>query len=155
MVAPPEHFGDYDTRGLRGAVVKLPAELRPGGAAAVGRDEIRALLQKLVHDRPSILISSRARWVLNAFAAGYAREVDKRGRLSDEARPGIYRVLVEGLESLAGLMRVGMVEAPVNLRFTEGGQRYVSALPSRQPSVPAKDSVLHPDIVSDFGLTAR
>jgi hypothetical protein len=156
LLAPPHHFADFNRLGLRGAVARLPSDLRQGGAEGVGRDELRALLQRQLRDRPAVLVSARARWTLNAFAAGYAREVDKHGRLADEARPGVYRTLMEGLESFAGLMRVGVVEAPANVRVTEGGQRYVSALPNRTAPLPAKDAAWRADdVISDFGLSAR
>jgi hypothetical protein len=156
LLAPPRHFADFDRLGLRGAVARLPSDLRQGGAEGVGRDELRALLQRQLRDRPAVLVSARARWTLNAFAAGYAREVDKHGRLADEARPGVYRTLMEGLESFAGLMRVGVVEAPTNVRVTEGGQRYVSALPNRTAPLPAKgDAWRADDVISDFGLSTR
>jgi hypothetical protein len=156
LLAPPHHFADFNRLGLRGAVARLPSDLRQGGAEGVGRDEIRALLQRQLRDRPAVLVSTRARWTLNAFAAGYAREVDKHGRLAEEARTGVYRTLMEGLESFAGLMRVGVVEQPPNVRMTEGGQRYVSALPNRTSPLPAKDAAWRADdIISDFGLSAR
>lgn len=140
LVAPPYHFADFAGTGLRGGVAKIPSELRSGAAPAVGRDELRALLQRHIRDRPALLVSPAARWTLNALSAGYAYEVDKRGRLADEARPGVYRTLMEGLESFAGLMNVSVLEEAPNYRYTEGGQRYVSALPNRQPEAPSKDA---------------
>lgn len=151
LVAGPAHFTDYNPIGLRGAVAKIPAELQSGPAASVGRDEIRALLSRTVNDRPALVASTRARWVINALSAGYARALDKNGMLMDEARLGVYRTLMEGLETFAGRMRVGMLEAPVNIRVTEGGVPYVSALPNRSPALPSKADFLRgADVVNDL-----
>jgi hypothetical protein len=122
----------------------------------VGRDEIRGLLQRQIRGLPALQISTRARWTLNAFAAGYARAVDKRGVVQEEAREGVYRTLMEGLEAFTALLKVGTLsDSPPNVRMTEGGQRYVSALPGRSVPLPAKDAVLQPSAVTDFPLSAR
>jgi hypothetical protein len=147
LVAGPRHYDSYDRLGLRGAVAKLPSELRRGGGEDVGRDEIRGLLRRQVKGNPAFLVSTSARWVLNGLAAGYARAIDKRGVVQDEARPGVYRTLIEGLETFTALMKIGTLNESIpNVRMTEGGQRYVSALPSRSVPQPAKDEFLR-----DFG----
>jgi hypothetical protein len=154
FVAGPDHYGVYSRLGLRGAVAKLPAELRKGGDEAVGRDEIRVLLRRQIRGLPALRISAKAHWTLNAFAAGYARSVDKRGVVQDEARDDVYRVLMEGLETFTAHMNLGSLsDSPPNIRFTEGGQRYVSALPSRTAPLPAKDDLLRDfGVVSDLGM---
>lgn len=134
LFAGADHFTQYDTVGLRGAAAKLPAELSQAGPGIVGREEIRALLERTGQGgQPMLLVAASARWVLNAFAAGYAREVRKDGTIDDAARPGVYRVLMEGLEAFAGLMKIGYGEehGRPNVQYTEGGQRYISALPRR------------------------
>ena len=151
LVAGPEHYSAYNRLGLRGAVGKLPAELRRGGDEAVGRDEIRGLLRRQIRGFPALRISTSARWTVNAFAAGYARAVDKRGIVQAEAQEGTYRVLMEGLETFTALMKIGTLsDDKPNVRVTEGGQRYVSALPSRTTPLPAKDQLLRADIANDL-----
>jgi hypothetical protein len=152
LVAGPRHYDSYDRLGLRGAVAKLPSELRRGGSEEVGRDEIRGLLRRQVRGNPAFVVSTSARWVLNGLAAGYARAVDKRGVVSEDARLGVYRTLIEGLETFTALMKIGtLTESIPNVRMTEGGQRYVSALPSNTVPQPAKDEFLR-----DFGaVTGR
>src|SRR5207302_9851951 len=93
LVAGDTHYSDYNRLGLRGAVAKLPADLRRGAPEAMGRDEIRALLQRQLRGFPALRVSTNARWTLNALAAGYARAVDRRGQVSEEAQPGVYRTL--------------------------------------------------------------
>ena len=157
LVAGSRHYDAYEPLGLRGAVAKLPADLRRGGSEIVGREEIRTLLQRQVRGAPALQVSTQARWTLNAFAAGYARAVDKRGIVQEEAREGVYRVLMEGLEAFTALLKIGTLsDSPPNVRMTEGGQRYVSALPSRTAPLPIKDSLLTADRVTDIRhLSAR
>jgi hypothetical protein len=142
IVAPAEHFGGYNHLGLVGAVAKIPAEVRAGSAGEVGRDELRALLQRRIRDRPACTVAMTARWTLNAFAAGYAYEVGKDGRLTSEPRRGIYRCLMEGLESFTGLLGAGIMEdhGKPNVQRTASGQLYISALPGKTEIVDAKDS---------------
>lgn len=155
LVAPPVHFGDFNPVGLRGACAGIPADLRSGAAPEMGRSEIRGLLSRTVRDRPCFLVSTRARWVLNALGGGYAYAVDKRGQLAEEARPSIYRTLMEGLESFAGLTQISMIEAPPNLRYTDTGHAYVSALPNRPPQHPTKDAPMRVDDVVNERLILR
>src|SRR4029453_13747904 len=75
LYAPPEHFGNYDTVGLRGAVRKIPADLSQSGLGLDGRDEFPALFRRTIRSLPALRISSRARWTLNGFAGGYCKEV--------------------------------------------------------------------------------
>ena len=83
-------------------------------------------------------MSSHARWTLNGFAAGFARGADKRtGALLDEPEDNEYRTLIEGIESFAGLVSLGVsdVQDPgasgKNYSETSDGRRYISALPKR------------------------
>jgi hypothetical protein len=156
LVAGDRHYDGYDALGLRGAVAKLPADLRRGGSETTGRAELRTLMQRQVRGLPALQVSTRARWTLNALSAGYARAVDKRGVVQEEAQEGIYRTLMEGLEAFTALLKIGTLsDDRPNMRVTEGGQRYVSALPSRHAPAPTKDNLLRADAVSDFPLSAR
>jgi hypothetical protein len=149
LVAGPAHFGSFNRLGLRGAVAKLPAELRHGGEPIEGRAQLRELLRQQQRGEPSVQVSSKACWTLNALAAGYARAVDQRGVIQEEPRAGVYATLMAGLESFTALMKVGnLQEDRPNIRVTEGGQRYVSALPSRAVSNPTKEDFLHRGVVN-------
>ncbi len=129
-VAGPAHFSDHDTVGMRGAARKIPIELRKGVAETSGRDEVRALLKKQVRGMPALRIAHQARTTLNAFAGGFAYEVQKNGMLGDFPRNGMHRTLVEGIETFAGLLRVADVDADQNRNYdyTPDGRRYLSAL---------------------------
>jgi len=134
LVAPKDHFGPYDARGLRGAVYRLPGELACGAALSDGTAEIRARMRTSRHGAPAFKVASRARWTLNALAAGYAREVRRDGGLRADPVANVYRVLMEGLEAFASLLKIGVASEQrgrVNYQLTPAGQRYISALPTR------------------------
>ena len=130
MFAPPKHFTAYDLIGLRAAVKHLPAELGRGGQEHTGREEIRGLLGRLTRGRPMVMVSTQARWTLNALSGGYCREVTRHGQLTEQAIEGPYRTLMEGIESLAALTKSITLRDEDNVRyaFTNDGRRYISAL---------------------------
>jgi hypothetical protein len=135
VLAGPAHFGPYDTLGMRSAAVRIPTELRRGGDPVAGRQEIRAALVRFQHGQPALTIATRARWTLNAFAGGYARQVIKGGMLAEEAADNVYRTLVEALEAFAALIRGGVSEetgAPRHYASTKDGRRYLTSMESRR-----------------------
>ena len=129
LYASPEHFGNYDTVGLRGAARKVPVDLSQGGLGLDGRDEVRGLLRRQIRAGPALRVSQRARWTLNAFAGGYCKDVLKNGILSEFATEGPYRTLMEGLESFASLLKMGHIgeDQPINWATTADGRRYISS----------------------------
>jgi hypothetical protein len=131
LAAPPHHFADLDTVGLRGAIYKIPAQLQRGGPPDMGRGEIRELLGRSSRNTPQFLISDQARWTLNALCGGYAREINRSGLIAPEPRPGIYATLMQGLEAFAALLSIGNLadDSKPNVQYTETGQRFISALP--------------------------
>ena len=132
LTAGPLHFDQYNNVGLRQAVAKLPMEIRNGVPPERSRTFIRSLLQRERQSMPMFLVSSEAKWTLNAFAGGYSRVLLKGGVLADYAEEGIYRTLIEGLESFLGLLELGnSTEDGDGARFnavTPGGQKYRSML---------------------------
>jgi hypothetical protein len=141
LSAPSSHFRNYGTVALRGAVRRLPAELRSGGDILKGRAELRALLQQQTRGLPALQVSRAARWTLNAFAAGYARAVTRQGMVSEEANDGLYRVLMEGLESFAATAKIAG-EDDRDRRYAVGpdGRRYLTVSPRlAEPFRPTKD----------------
>lgn len=129
-VAGPLHFNHYNNVGLRQSAARLALDIRQGTAPELGRTEVRAMLRRQSRGMPALLVSSEARWTLNAFAGGYARALLKGGQLADFAEEGVYRVLMEGLESFTGLLRAGSPDADddtINYEYTSDGRRYISA----------------------------
>ena len=126
-VAPLQHFQDYSTLALRAAAKRCRINLARGGDPARGREEIRTLSRRLVHDQPALCVHERARWTLRAFAGGYARDVDQA-----DPQPGAYAVLMEGLESFMALTRhEGSLDSEPAYSYTSDGRRYISALAQR------------------------
>ena len=134
-VVGPVHFATYDTMGLRPAARHIPVDLRRGGAEIDGREEVR----RLIADR-KLIVASKARWTLNGFSAGYAKEITRAGVVSDFAAPGPYRTLLEGLETFAAMLRYhgDNDDMPVAYATTSDGRRYISSLGGRPEVQPSK-----------------
>jgi hypothetical protein len=130
VVAGPMHFTGHDAVGLRAAANKVPVSLRTGADLATGQAEIRALLKTTSRGQPSLRVSTNARWTLNAFAGGYCRDVLRTGELSEFTKTGPHKVLMEGLEAFAGLLRGGVAgddDSERNYAYAADGRRYLSA----------------------------
>ena len=150
LIAPPVHFRNYDTVGLASAVRRLPAELHRGGDIGKGRAALRALLAQQTQGRPALQVSAHASWVVNGFAAGYARALDARAArnasgvpVAEEANDGVYRVLFEGLESALALGLPTRDEDERNRRYAvaSDGRTYLTSAPMlAQPVTGTKDA---------------
>lgn len=147
LIAPPEHWGAYNAVGLRGAASLCAVELRRGGAAVVGREVIRSWLKQHVKEQPAFRVAVSARWTLNAMSAGYCREVTTSGVVKEAPKPGVYKVLMEGVEAFAALLKAGILheEQPANWGFTAGGVPYKTILPQNRGSHETKSDFLRPD----------
>jgi hypothetical protein len=132
VVLGPEHFNEWHNVGLAQALRRFNVEVRTGGQLDGGRGFIRRELGRVVGGEPAVSVGEDAAWTLRAFSGGYCREF-RGGLIEGEARPGRYRLLMEGLESLAGLVAWGLAEeeTPVNWAWDAQGRRYRSALPGR------------------------
>ena len=132
LTAGPLHFDQYNNVGLRQAIAKLPMEVRPGVTPERARTYLRGLLQREKQSMPMFLVSGEARWTLNGLAGGYSRVLLKGGILADYAEEGVYRTLIEGLESFLGLLELGRSTDDDDAgRFNAvmpDGRRYMSAL---------------------------
>ena len=118
----------HESRG-RAAARALPTELGRGGAENMGREEIRGLLNRMTKGRPMVVVSTNARWTLNALSGGYCREVTRQGALTEQAIEGPYRTLMEGIESLAALTKSITLrdDDSINYAYTPQGRRYISS----------------------------
>jgi hypothetical protein len=135
LTAPEQHFRPYQTIGLVGAVRRLPAELHRGGDVVKGREALRALMTRTGAGRPLLAVNPRARWTCNGFAAGYARATDPRSAgvpVAEEANDGVYRTLLEGLESAMArtLPASGQEEDQRRYAIASDGRRYLTSAPS-------------------------
>ena len=134
LAAAEKHFRPYDTVGLAGAVRRLGAELHRGGDVAKGRAVLRALMTQQAQGRPLLAVSPQARWVCNGLAAGYARATDPRSAgvpVAEEANDGVYRTLLEGLESAMArtLPASTLEEDQRRYAIASDGRRYLTSAP--------------------------
>src|SRR5882724_710314 len=135
IVGGPSHFTGHDAVGLRAAAARVPVNLRTGSDLATGQAEIRELLKRTSRGQPSLRVSTSARWTLNAFSGGYCRDVLRTGELSEFTKTGPHKVLLEGLEAFAGLLRGGVAaddDSERNDAYAADGRRYLSAFGGKQ-----------------------
>lgn len=128
LCAPTWHWDKYKNVGLLMACRESGYQVNTGSLRLKGQSVIKELLRKLSHGSPSVQISSRARWTLNGFAAGYAREIDKDSRVSDIPIDNVYSTLIEALECYLGGMYDGNVATKGNIAHDRHGNPYLSAL---------------------------
>lgn len=130
----PLHSDPYNNVGLAQAVKGIPKECWTSGRPEDGRVSLRSMLEREIRGFPAVMINKTARWTLNGFSGGYARAINKQGILSDAVEEGVYRVLMEGLESTIGLLSAYGGDDDDNEKVyavTPGGRRYQTALPQR------------------------
>lgn len=128
IVAGVRHFDQWTNVGLVQAIRNLGPEVRPGGSVEAGKSFIRQQLERLP---PGISVSPDATWTLRAFAGGYSRPMH-HGLIADEAENNRYRVLMEGIESLCGLLSYETMNEERNYSFDRIGRPYLSIIPNRE-----------------------
>ena len=120
--APRDHFDTLNQIGLRAAARNIPLEVRRGGDAIAGQEELRKLLGAYVAERPAFQVSEEASWTLRALAGGYAR---KPGR--DDAEDNCYAVLMEGVQALVGVLKAGLENKEnIHYDYTSDGRKFIS-----------------------------
>jgi hypothetical protein len=139
-VCPPHHFKEMDTIGLVPAARRIPLALRAAGAIVSGREELRGQLLRLSPRTraPVLQVASTARWTVNAFSGGYARAVSARGIVGEETQDNIYKVLMEGIESLAGSTHMVADTDDRHYDHTADGRRFLTMRGSREPPAQVK-----------------
>ena len=135
MVCGPEHFSQYRNVGLVQAAKAAPLEVRNGGGVADGRSLLAGLFGGRKRGSVEVEVAEAARWTCNALAGGYARPVAVRG-FSAEAENNRYRVLMEGIESFAAMLSLGLErdddDERGNFAYAPDGTRYRSVMPQRR-----------------------
>lgn len=131
LYAPPGHWTTYDTIGLQPAARKLKRRIGMGGDPTVGREEIRKRLETPLHGEMALLVSTKARWTINAFSGGYARVISQKGSPSPATvEEGPYKTLMEGFESFIAVSAAAVErdgEDSPNYAMDAQGRRYLSA----------------------------
>lgn len=105
IVLPPKEFDRYANQGLNAAVRRSLVLPSQGKLPEKGRETIREMLNRKSKGGPSLLIAERASWVLRGFAGGYHLATDRRGQPMPEAEDNVYRIVMEAVESFAGIMQ--------------------------------------------------
>jgi len=129
VVAAPHHFESYNNVGLLQACARIPVTTQRGVPSHLGSPALSSLMQRESRGFPSFRVASQARWTLNALAGGYTRGL-KNGVLTESAEEGPYKILIEGLESFAGLTDAGSLfddDSDMTYATTAQGHRYLSA----------------------------
>lgn len=141
LAAGPIHFDRYNNVGLVAAAAKIPMRVSPAVTPDRGRARLTDMLQREKSGLPMLMVSDRAVWTLNAFSGGYSRVLLKQGQLADYAEEGPYRVLMEGLESYAGLLELGSTDEPGDARMnamSPNGRPYRSIVDGRAAMLESK-----------------
>jgi hypothetical protein len=121
----PQHYDQYLNVGLVQALGRIPVEVERGSDPARGRDALRDEFSNMTHAIPNVQVARTAHHTLNALAGGYSRYVTRQGVLMQEAEPGLYRLLMEGLESCLGYtLAEDDADNDQNYAYTAAGVRY-------------------------------
>lgn len=129
LVAAPSHFDQFANVGLLQAAARIPLSTQRSVPAPIGSPIFSTMLQRESRGFPVVRVSSNARWTLNGLSGGYSRTL-KNGVLSLEAEDGPYKVLLEAIESFAGLTDAGSLfdeNEGMHFAVTANGSRYLSA----------------------------
>lgn len=132
LCAPAWHWDKYKNVGLLMHCREAGYQVSTGSAPLKGQSVIKDLLKGISHGQSTMQIAVRARWTLNGFCAGYAREIDKDSRVSDIPVDNVYKTLIESLECYLGGMYDGNVATERNYNYDSKGRPYLSALRSNK-----------------------
>lgn len=127
LCAQPWHWDRYKNTGLLMQCREAGYTVNLGSATIKGQSVIRNLLKTSSHGLPAVQVSARARWVLNGFTSGYARDLDRSNRISEVPVDNIYKIIMEPLESYMGGMYNAEVASEGNYAYDKNGNRYLSA----------------------------
>jgi hypothetical protein len=135
-IVPALHNDPWRNVGLVQAIRAIPQTVSaPGDAGPAWQERARTATADLIGSpgRPRFLVGHGARWTLRALAGGYAKAVNKRGGVNPLPDAGIYRLLMEAVETFcaigAGLDRKPESQQPV--AYDRAGRPYASAMPAR------------------------
>ena len=122
-VCGPQHFDQWTNVGLVQAFARVPMEVERGGAAMKGRDVLRREFGRMNRGLPAVIVGKQAPRVLNGLGGGYAWV--QSGKFQGDTEPGLYRVLMEGIESCLASMEYESDRANANWATTRDGRRYL------------------------------
>ena len=91
VALPQEQFDRYNNFGLPAAARAEHQEVIKTAMAAKSEGKLRDSLQKQAAGEPALLADQDCRWLIGALAGGYARRLDKGGRLADLPTDNAYQ----------------------------------------------------------------
>jgi hypothetical protein len=131
--APLEQFDKFLNNGLPSSAKSQYVTLQKYDSSATSERSLRPWLTKQHRGLPAFTVSTDARWTVNALGGGYARAMDKHGKLSDSPTDNQYRLVAEALESFVAFIdkrtKSRYDEEDRNYSYTSTGKRYLSTLP--------------------------
>lgn len=143
VIIPSEQFDRYAGSGLPAALKRLGRTPLHGAEQLRRQDCLKPILRRQIQGLPAFLVSSSARWTVNALLAGYSRRYNSAGQLDDRPEDNAYALVVEAIESFVAWLAVSGEEDPDGKRYgyTDGGRRYLTSDPragnrSQQPLKP-------------------
>jgi len=134
LATPKEQMDPYSNNGLPAAIRSERMMAQTTSPAAQVEGQLRPWLQKQLRGSPAVMVNSHARWVVNALSGGYARKLDKGGRLSPQPIDNQYRLVMEAVESFVNWFdkqHQNSVDSNVRYDFTADGRRFISMRPTR------------------------
>lgn len=130
IAAPHEQFDQYNNFGLPAAVRKYYSGAQRTEHAARSEGALRDWLRKQVRNEMAVLVNQDARWVINALSGGYARKLDKGGRLADLPVDNQYRVLMEAIECWVAWFSkdysAGDIPTDIRYDYTPDGRKFIT-----------------------------
>ncbi len=131
--APLEQFDKFLNNGLPAAARANFITLNKYAPSAQAEGSIRSWLTRQHRNQPVFLVSTNARWTLNGLGGGYARSLDKHGKLSDQPTENQYRLILEALESFVLFLdktgRRDDEDDQRNYAYTANGKRFLTSRP--------------------------
>lgn len=134
VCSPAEQFDKYTNNGIPGILKANDIKTIRGHLAAQSIGCMKERLNQTNKGLPAFQVSNNARWVINAMARGYARNLLPTGSYSDFPVKNQYALLMEAIESFAGYIKGGKIEGDSELTRarTTGGRIFYSALPHKE-----------------------
>lgn len=131
--SPANQFDQYTNNGLPAAIKRLNISVQKTPATTRTEGLLAKYMITKIQGVPGLLVSSDARWVVNGLSGGYSRKLEKGGVLSDQPTDDQYRLVIEGLESLAAFLDNSASAGDTERRYaiTSTGRKYLSSLPTR------------------------
>ena len=133
-IVPAWHRDTYRNVGLVAAIRAMPQDVSVGEALATqGQAALGALLGQVYRGQPRFHVGTGAGWTLRAMSGGYAKPLGTRGLAAAQPDSGIYKLLMEGLETFVAVGSAAEgaeAEDHQPVAFDRRGVPYRSAMPA-------------------------